>query len=45
MQKLDPADMLKIDPGTYSCEIDKNGININTKGVQMMVDNEGVTDY
>lgn len=37
--------MTKTDPITFSCEIDKDGININTKGVEMKVDGEGVTDY
>ena len=45
MSKLNQEDLTKVDPITFSCEIDKDGININTKGVEMKVDNEGVTDY
>jgi len=37
--------MKSTDAITFSCEIDKDGININTKGVEMKVDGEGVTDY
>ena len=45
MSKLNQEDLTKIDPITFSCEIDQHGININTKGVEMKVDGEGVTDY
>jgi hypothetical protein len=45
MTKLNQEDLTKVDPITFSCEIDKDGININTKGVEMKVDGEGVTDY
>ena len=37
--------MTQNDPITFSCEIDKDGINIKSKGIEMKVDTEGVTDY
>mmetsp|Transcript_6102 Transcript_6102/g.10357 ORF Transcript_6102/g.10357 Transcript_6102/m.10357 type:complete len:256 (+) Transcript_6102:339-1106(+) len=43
--KLNQSDMMKIDPITYSCEIDKSGIKIDSKGLFIRVDCEGLTDY